>query len=275
MAQIGDLNEFTEGTKIQALALNSNYVEISNKYNAHENAITDVHGVSSPNYIISKNFINELFNKYFPVGSLKYVWDNNNTDIQALINSEYFTEMDGSVVEDSESIYNSQELPDLEGIYIIGTEDGDEVIGESTYEYSHSHSSITNASHSILSHTHEHSHKHNLGNSGYIGVGYSSASPTTVLRIRKRNFLNSPIVVPSSVDFYKGIGAIYESTTSQIGNYVVPLSGSTDYITYTSSSVSSNSSSSHSSLNIGSSTPFIPVNENIRHLKLRCFLRYK
>lgn len=268
MAQIGDLNEFTEGTKIQALALNSNYVEISNKYNAHENAITGVHGVSSPNYIVTKNYIDSIYKKYFPIGGLEYVWDNNSSLVQALIDTTYMIEMDGSTVSDASSLYNTITLPNMTEVYIVGAEI--------------SFDTSTTGSNSLdLEHLHTNTHTHTLGNHRHF-MSHSHI-PAVDLQVNMKSSsgeLYLAKTTSNSTDATHYLREVYTGTTGNSESFSTGIPSLRDDIntypnfdtSYTgyNTTASGNNSTTNSTTELSSTTDI-----NLVNLKCRCFLRYK
>jgi len=272
MAQIGTLNSFTALSKVDALDLNYNYNEIASKFNEHENATTDVHGIVSPNYIVGKGSVDTLVDKYFPIGSLRYVWDNNNSEIQALVNSSCFIEMDGTLVEDNDSIYNQKQLPDMSNIFIVGTtSDYSSITGSNEYSFEHTHSSFDNASHSVVSHNHTFSHSHALGNSGYA---IFSSDATVFVGGDRNSFLFGGGF--SSLSNYVRLNSGDTGTTRTFDEGKrVPLLGYTAYTDNQMDNQTSITSTTSTSKSVGTSNLEMSINNMLRRVKRRCFLRYK
>jgi len=272
MAQIGTLNSFTALSKVEALDLNYNYNEIASKFNEHENATTDVHGVTSPNRIVGKNEVEEFLLKHRPIGSLIYLWDNNNALLSAIISSDIYIEMDGTSVEDQDSLYNQTELPDMSEVYIVGGESGlsQSFVGNSNNSLNLSHSHTNTHTHGLSSHRHNivHSHipavdlqvfwdRNNGGRELYLAKTTSNSTDAT--HYLREAFAGT---TGSSNTYTQGIPSIMSSTN------VYPNfdTGYTDYKSLQSGTNSNVTSSS----NISTS-----VDINLVNLKCRCFLRYK
>ncbi len=273
MAQIGTLNTFEDyiegvqaGDAINSLPLQQNYVEITDKYNSHDSATTGVHGVTST--ILSKEAINTYINKYIPVGWLRYIWDNNDSVIRALLDSGKFVEMDGLEITDTESIFNHEATPDLTNVFIVGMTSGDSAfVGLSTHAYPHVHSSVSNASHSLASHTHSQKHKHNLGSSGWVNF---STDATTVIGYKKASNIVGDGDYSSLLE---GSG----SNTARVFDEGkrVPLAGYTTEATITTGPQTGTTLSTYTDGSIGSSSLTLHVNDIVTRCKRRCYLRIK
>jgi hypothetical protein len=182
VAQIGTLNTFVDNVdEVNSLPLQQNYVEITDKYNAHDLAVTNVHGVTSPDYILGQTVLNTLLEKYCPIGCVKYIWDNDSLAIRALLDSDLFQEFDGLGCTDIESIYNGYTIPDLNQCFIVGagTTDGSGDIATATIPltkvgnvlspFPHDHTTMTHT-HGLSSHQHTTTHSHSFVTRACAGV---------------------------------------------------------------------------------------------------------
>jgi hypothetical protein len=173
MAQIGTLETFSATDTVSAQPLQYNYVEIRDKYNEHDAAITDVHGITSPAYILNSANITTILDKYCPVGTIKYIWDNDLTVIRDLLSSDKFKEFDGTICSDADSPYYNVTLPDMDQCYIVGagTTDGSGDIatasialtkcGNVIASFDHDHTTIAHV-HTLSSHSHTDTHYHDF-----------------------------------------------------------------------------------------------------------------
>jgi len=245
MAQIGTLETFSATDTVSAQPLQYNYVEIRDKYNEHDAAITDVHGVVSPAYILSESGIDTLLSKYCPIGTVKYVWDNDNSEIRALIDSDRFQEFNGDVCSDIDSLYYGYTIPDMDQCFIVGagTTDGSGDIatacialtkcGNVIASFDHDHTTITHT-HTLNSHTHSFNHSHDFTTYACMGVYaptlrlyYTTIenSQSTTTNQYYINVLSSATSVSSNHSYgFKSLNNSY-STNISIGSQTGILAG--------------------------------------------------
>lgn len=268
MAQIGTLETFTAGSVMSGANLNSNYVDIIDVYNAHDGATTGVHGVVSPSVIVSQTTIDETINKYFPIGSLFYMWDNNDSAITDLLDSDRFKEMNGGdAVNDSESLYDGMVLPDMTQILTVGAEVYEAAfVGDNTPEYPHVHSTslMGTHTHTLANHTHSFTHANALDGDAYISAGlhtdgylyFHEASKFTGLYTKK----------------YAMATYNYTASSTSIAN-AIELEGFTTTNTQTSGSSGVTSSSTLSDKDIDTATASCEI--DLYRGVCKCFLRIK
>lgn len=175
MAQIGELNTFIDGTELEAFPLQENYAEIVNKYNEHDSAITDIHGVVSPDYIISKQYVDETIDKYYPIGVVRLCWEGTE-EARILSSSNKYQEFNGVAVNNIYSRYYNKVLPDLDQAFFVGIDTAvsvaNSVVGSNVKDFSHVHTH--QHTHQIAAHIHQCAHRHFLFDYAYAYVNFRS-----------------------------------------------------------------------------------------------------
>lgn len=163
MAQMMGLVSFTTNTVISSSDANGNNTIITATYNAHDIAITAVHGATAGTGVLA--YANQLV----PVGSIIAHYD---FDAAVTINTSYWAYCDGSVISNASSALNGQTLPDLSNRYLVGfgTEGGGDIDSAAWAT-----DAVGNASHQVnLSHY----HKYGYSSAGVISL-YQVADSTS------------------------------------------------------------------------------------------------
>jgi hypothetical protein len=160
MSKINNLLPILTGQALDADTHRLNFNNIAGVYNNHDKNKVNIHGVTSSETISTKPMVVASVDLLFPIGTVIQVWDNNITEVKALINSEYMKCMNGQTVSDAESLFNGVVLPDISEAYLMCCLDNINAtkVGDSksslthSHEFTHSHTSTH--THTIPSHNH-------------------------------------------------------------------------------------------------------------------------
>lgn len=275
MAQITNITKLINGTLGDVTPLNNNFNEIKTKYNEHDIATSGVHNLGT-NSIASKTNFQNMIDKFLPISSIMYIWRPSDvTGLPALDNS-IWKQLNGTEINDEDSLFNTVTLPAMDGKYLAGVEEGRTVdatpVGNlnNVIDISHYHTATAHQ-HSSCSHSHDfENHRHPI--SGYFKFviqEYLSYSSYCLIQPDETDIISA---------YYPWIATRYYSTSSlsglDTGSEECPnLAGYTNFSSGTTmleNPANTNSSSQDTSTS-GSTTFSIQP----KSLKVQMYIRYK
>jgi hypothetical protein len=177
MAQITSINKIINGTLGQSTPINENFANIKAVYNAHDIATTGIHDVGSEE-IAGSEYLQGFIDLFSPISSVLDVWRPSSLTFDKSIDTDIFLVMDGSTVDDGDSLFDTVILPDMTNRYFIGmgTEEGGDMLSDTT----NMSTPIGTAGHLIsVSHLNtfpDHTHLHQHTESTHTHNGLTTAS---------------------------------------------------------------------------------------------------